>query len=90
MSSETKLPAQNVLKGAEGFREVKQGIYILPAQGNALAIETDESFAREHSLHPNGEKFLMVKPGDLSEGESPQLILVQNWLEEVKRKIPTD
>ncbi len=55
MSSETKLPAQNVLKGAEGFREVKQGIYILPAQGNALAIETDESFAREHSLHPNGE-----------------------------------
>ena len=33
MSSETKLPAQNVLKGAEGFREVKQGIYILPAQG---------------------------------------------------------
>ncbi len=32
----------------------------------------------------------MVKPGDLSEGESPHLILVQNWLEEVKRKIPTD
>ena len=43
MSSETKSPAQNVLQGAEGFREVKQGIYILPAQGNALAIETDES-----------------------------------------------
>ena len=43
MSSETQKPAQNVLKGAEGFREVKPGIYILPAQGNALAIETDES-----------------------------------------------
>jgi uncharacterized sulfatase len=43
MSSETKKPAQNVLKGAEGFREVKHRIYILPAQGNALAIETDES-----------------------------------------------
>jgi len=41
MSSETKLPAQNVLKGSEGFREVKQGIYILPAQGNALTLDTN-------------------------------------------------
>ena len=44
MSSETESPKKNILEGAEGFREVKPGIYILPAQGNGLAIETDESF----------------------------------------------
>ncbi|MFT5014711.1 MAG: alkyl sulfatase BDS1-like metallo-beta-lactamase superfamily hydrolase [Planctomycetaceae bacterium] len=42
MSDEKNQPGQGMLSGAEGFREVKPGIYILPAQGNALAIETDE------------------------------------------------
>lgn len=43
MSDEIKSRGENVLAGAEGFREVKSGIHILPAQGNALAIETNES-----------------------------------------------
>ena len=40
MSSETKLPAQNVLKGAEGFREVKQGISYLPRKCAGVRYES--------------------------------------------------
>ena len=34
--------AKNILEGAEGFREVLPGIHILPAQGNALAVEGND------------------------------------------------
>lgn len=44
---------------------------------------------RNHALDPDGERFLIVKRG-LSEGGPQSLILVQNWLEEVKRLVPTD
>ena len=66
MSSETKSPAQNVLQGAEGFREVKQGIYILPAQGNALAIETDVSLVVIDSGPGGKASRRMLEEGEVS------------------------
>ena len=42
VSEGKKGKTKNILEGAEGFREVLPGIHILPAQGNALAVEGDE------------------------------------------------
>ena len=47
------------------------------------------AFSRMFDVTPDGQHFLMVK---LSEQELPatQLIVVQNWFEELKRLVPTD
>ena len=42
----------------------------------------------ELTLHPDGERFLAVKRRDPVDGE--HLVWVHNWLEEVKRKVPTN
>ena len=49
--------------------------------------------ARTYDIHPDGQRFLMIKPATAAttDGEdSPQLIFVQNWFEELKRLAPTD
>ena len=35
--------AKTILSGTEGFNEVLDGVHILPAQGNALAVQTQDS-----------------------------------------------
>ena len=45
---------------------------------------------RTYDISPDGKRFLMIKeggPGD--ETEATQVILVQNWFEELKRLVPT-
>jgi hypothetical protein len=42
---------------------------------------------RNHDLHPNGDRFLIVAPAALPEDE--QLVYVSNWLDEVERLVPT-
>lgn len=42
MTQDARDAAKTILKGREGVRSVRPGIHILPAQGNALAVETDE------------------------------------------------
>ena len=46
---------------------------------------------RTYDVSPNGERFLMIKEAGAGD-EAPQaeLILVLNWLEELKRLVPTD
>ena len=44
-----------------------------------------------YDISPDGKRFLMIKEGDPGgETEPTQLILVQNWFEELKRLVPTD
>ena len=47
---------------------------------------------RTYDVSPNGERFLMIKAGGVAGDETPpaELILVQNWLDELKRLVPTD
>ena len=45
---------------------------------------------RNYDIHPDGERFLMIKPVETTEGLGNQVILVQNWFEELKRLVPTD
>jgi serine/threonine-protein kinase len=47
--------------------------------------------SRHYDVSPDGQRFLMVKEGNSSgqTATSPQLIVVQNWSEELKRLVPT-
>ena len=44
---------------------------------------------RLYDMAPDGQRFLMIKEGVATEsGTPPQIILVQNWFEELKRLVP--
>ena len=46
---------------------------------------------RNYDIAPDGHRFLMVKPVETTEGGSRNdVVLVQNWFEELKRLVPTD
>ena len=46
---------------------------------------------RMYDIHPDGERFLMIKPVETADGvERNDVVLVQNWFEELKRLVPTD
>ncbi len=46
---------------------------------------------RMYDIHPDGQRFLMVKPAETTEGgSSSHVVLVQNWFEELQRLVPTD
>ena len=45
---------------------------------------------RGHDLHPDGGRFLLIKPGAAERGHAPRLVYVQNWLDEVERLVPTE
>ena len=61
MSEEKKERTKNILEGAEGFREVLPGIYILPAQGNALAVEGAEGIVLMDSGPGRGATAKMIE-----------------------------
>ena len=46
---------------------------------------------RTFDISPNGQRFLMIKGRGRDEtGTSPQIVVVQNWTEELKRLVPTN
>jgi hypothetical protein len=47
---------------------------------------------RTYDISPNGQRFLMVKASGGASGQAgaPQIVVVQNWLEELKRLVPVD
>ena len=46
---------------------------------------------RTYDVSPDGKRFLMIKEGDPADKTEPtQLILVQNWTDELKRLVPVD
>ena len=61
VSEEKKGKTKNILEGAEGFREVLPGIHILPAQGNALAVEGDEGIVLMDSGPGRGATSKMIE-----------------------------
>jgi hypothetical protein len=44
---------------------------------------------RHYDVTPDGRRFLMVQPKDRPPLRPTQMILVQNWIEELKRRVPT-
>jgi serine/threonine-protein kinase len=46
---------------------------------------------RTYDISPDGKRFLIVKAGGGSgQAAVPQIVVVQNWLEELKRLVPVD
>ena len=43
---------------------------------------------RTYDVSPNGQRFLMIKEG--GGNASGHLVVVQNWLEELRRLVPTN
>jgi len=50
-----------------------------------LSIE----LGRTYDISPDGKRFLMIKEADDAGLSEPKLILVENWVEELKRLVPT-
>ena len=62
-----------------------------------VLFETQYFFARgsrTYDIHPDGQRFLMVKDAALSDDSGtsaqPQIILIQNWSEELQRLVPVN
>ena len=49
-----------------------------------------DHFGRNYAMTPDGERFLMIKEGGGDETSSTELILVLNWFEELKQRVPTN
>jgi serine/threonine-protein kinase len=46
---------------------------------------------RSYDISPDGQRFLMIKMGGgLGQAAAPQIIVVQNWFEELKRLVPVN
>ena len=45
---------------------------------------------RTYDISPDGTRFLMIKQGGGDDAAPTQVILVQNWLDELKRLVPVD
>ncbi|GMR23768.1 MAG: hypothetical protein BMS9Abin37_2232 [Acidobacteriota bacterium] len=64
------------------------------AAGNAKVVfegpYSEGPFGRTYDISPDGKRFLMIKERASEETSSPELILVLNWFQELKRLVPTD
>jgi hypothetical protein len=45
--------------------------------------------SRQYDVSPDGQRFLMIKGTDQT-AAPPQLIVVQHWVEELKRLVPSN
>jgi hypothetical protein len=54
----------------------------------ALDIYTYD-FGRNYTMSPDGERFLMIKKAE-GDATSSELMLVLNWIEELKQRVPTN
>ena len=46
---------------------------------------------RNYDISPDGKRFLMIKEASSQARQAPpQIVVVQNWLEELKRLVPTN
>ena len=46
------------------------------------------AFSRTYDLSTDDSRFLFVKPDPLEQGAMSRIIVVQNWFEELKRRVP--
>ena len=42
-----------------------------------------------YDVSPDGQRFLMLKPDEQTSSSVTQIVVVQNWFEELKRRVPT-
>ena len=59
---------------------------------NALrgAVRRQRPVVRQYDVAPDGNRFLMMRAVERPRLKLTQMILVQNWFEELKRRVPTN
>ena len=71
--------------------ELFEDIGFIPYGGMAAGTFTG---GRSFAVAPDGERFLMVRTGGLGligrSAEAAKIIVVSNWIEEVKARVPTN
>jgi len=70
---------------AAGLRvSARRPLFVVP--GNTTGLSA--SLATNYDISPDNQRFLMARPAVVANGEFiPQLIVVQNWIEEVKQAL---
>ena len=59
-------------------------------EGQHYTAAGDVNLGRTYAVSPGGRRFLMIKEGGGDQARAPEnLIVVENWLEELKRLVPT-
>ena len=54
-------------------------------------LDSPDCFWRDYDVSADGESFLVLKPAASESGlEGTELVLVQNWFQELERLVPTD
>ena len=48
----------------------------------------DQANTRGYDVTPDGQRFLMIKPVQRPPSPVSQMVMVQNWFEELKAKVP--
>ena len=68
--------------------ETEGGFSLGRAQSLFKDVYVLRSSSRSYDIHPDGEQFLMIKKVE-EEVPRTELIVVENWFEELKRRVPT-
>ncbi len=88
--------------GDELFYFWQDTMYVVSyqAEAEAFRVQSPEplfsgtfeamGFNRGYDLGPDGKRFVMLQQEARAESEPSKVILIQNWFEELKRKVPTD
>ena len=87
--------------GRELFYRTPVGVWAVPTKTEqefsygspALLIRGAfyfQSRGRTYDVSPDGKRFLMIKASATTEeGSQPNVVMVENWFEELKRLVPT-
>jgi eukaryotic-like serine/threonine-protein kinase len=51
---------------------------------------TGSNPGRTYDISPDDQRFLMIKQGSNDQAAPPQIVVIQNWLEELKRLVPAN
>ena len=83
-----------VVAGAPEYKMMAVAVTAQPsftAEKPRMLFQTPFGYAanvRGYDVTPDGQRFLMVQPKDTTPIKPAEVILVQNWFEELKRRVP--
>jgi serine/threonine-protein kinase len=88
-------------EGNELFYRTPTSLMVMPLKGGAtLTLGKPQALfnlgryaaqlGRNYDISPKGEQFILAVPMLRAGGTSGQIVVVQNWLEELKRRVPTN
>ena len=75
-----------VASPVETVGDIRRENPVLLFRGEGFFFQT---FARTYDVSPNGKRFLMISQMATNESQ-PDVVMVENWFDDLKRLVPTD